>query len=60
MKIKELLKELNKYDLNNEVVIYSNEETLKGYQFLGTYKNVVPMGAEEQVEIHIDGGISLG
>jgi len=60
MKIKELLKELNKYDLNKEVVIYSNEETLKGYQFLGTYENVVSMGAEGQVEIHIDGGINLG
>ena len=54
MKIKELIKELNKYNLNKDVVIYSNEETLKDYQFLGTYEN------EGQVEIYIDSGIDLG
>ena len=54
MKIKDLIKELDKYDLNKDVVIYSNEKTLKDYQFLGTYEN------EGQVEIHIDDVISLG
>ena len=54
MNIKELIKELNKYNLNKNVVIYSNEKTLKNYEFLKTYEN------EGQVEIHIDEGINLG
>tara|TARA_R100000656_G_scaffold112243_1_gene84349 strand:- start:53 stop:217 length:165 start_codon:yes stop_codon:yes gene_type:complete len=54
MKIKELIKELDKYDLNKDVVIYSNKKTLKDYQFLGTYEN------DGQVEIYINDGINLG
>ena len=54
MNIKELIKELNKYNLNKNVVIYSNEKTLKNYEFLKTYEN------EGQVEIHIDEGTDLG
>jgi len=54
MRIKELIKKLNKYNLNKDVVIYSNKKTLKNYEFLGTYEN------EGQVEIHIDEGINLG
>ena len=53
MKIKELIKELNKHNLNKDIVVYSNEKTLKNYEFLGTYEN------EGQVEIHIDEGINL-
>ncbi len=54
MRIKELIKKLNKHNLDKDVVIYSNEKTLKNYEFLGTYEN------EGQVEIHIDEGINLG
>ena len=46
MKVKELIKELNKHNLNKDVVVYS-------YEFLRTYEN------EGQVEIHIDEGINL-
>ena len=53
MKVKELIKELNKHNLNKDVVVYSNEKTLKNYEFLRTYEN------EGQVEIHIDEGINL-
>ena len=53
MKIKELIKELNKHNLNKDIVVYSNGKTLKNYEFLGTYEN------EGQVEIHIDEGINL-
>ena len=53
MKIKELIEELNKHNLNKDVVVYSNEKTLKNYKFLGTYEN------EGQVEIHIDEGTNL-
>jgi len=53
MKVKELIKKLNKHNLNKDVVVYSNEKTLKNYEFLGTYEN------EGQVEIHIDEGINL-
>ena len=53
MKIKELIKELNKHNLNKDVVVYSNEKILKNYEFLGTYEN------EGQVEIYIDEGINL-
>ena len=45
MRIKELIKKLNKHNLDKDVVIYSNEKTLKNYEFLGTYEN------EGQVEI---------
>ncbi len=54
MKVKELIKKLNKHNLDKDVVVYSNEKTLKNYEFLGTYEN------EGQVEIHIDEGINLG
>ena len=54
MTIKELIKELNKHNLNKDVVVYSNETTLKNYEFIGTYEN------EGQVEIHIDEGTDLG
>ena len=54
MKVKELVKILNKHNLDKHVVVYSNEKTLKNYEFLGTYEN------EGQVEIHIDEGINLG
>ena len=53
MKIKELIKKLKKNNLDKDVVVYSNEKTLKNYEFLGTYEN------EGQVEIHIDEGINL-
>tara|TARA_R110002012_G_scaffold8345_2_gene38467 strand:- start:283 stop:465 length:183 start_codon:yes stop_codon:yes gene_type:complete len=53
MKISELIKELNKYNSNKDVVIYSNEKTLKHYEFLNTYEN------EGQVEIHVDEGVDL-
>ena len=53
MKILELIKELNKYNPNKDVVIYSNEKTLKHYEFLRTYEN------EGQVEIRVDEGIDL-
>ena len=32
MRIKELIKKLNKYNLNKDVVIYSNKKTLKNYE----------------------------
>ena len=47
------IKELNKYNSNKDVVIYSNEKTLKHYEFLNTYEN------EGQVEIHVDEGVDL-
>jgi len=53
MKISELIKELNKYNSNKDVVIYSNEKTLKHYEFLNTYEN------KGQVEIHVDEGVDL-
>ena len=53
MKVKELIKKLNKHNLNKDVVVYSNKTTLKNYEFIGTYEN------EGQVEIHIDEGINL-
>ncbi len=37
--VKELIQELNKHDLNKNIVIYSNEETLIEYDILGTYEN---------------------
>ena len=53
MKVKELIKELNKHNLNKDIVVYSIEKTLKNYEFLGTYEN------EGQVEIHINEAINL-
>ena len=53
MKISELIKKLNKYNPNKDVVIYSNEKTLKHYEFLRTYEN------EGQIEINVEDGIDL-
>ena len=52
--IKELIRELNKHDINKNIVIYSNEEPLIEYGILGSYEN------EGQVELHINNGVNLG
>ena len=53
MKLKELIKKLEKYNQDKEVVIYSNETELFEYEFLGVYEN------EGQVELHINEGEKL-
>jgi len=53
MKLKELIKKLEKYNQNKQVVIYSNETELFEYEFLGVYEN------EGQVELHIKEGEKL-
>ena len=53
MKLKELIKKLEKYNQNKQVVIYSNETELFEYEFLGVYEN------EGQVELHIKEGEEL-
>ena len=53
MKVKDLIELLNKHDLNKDLVIYSNENDLKDYGFIGTYEN------EGQVELHVNEGKKL-
>ena len=53
MKVKDLIELLNTHDLNKDLVIYSNENDLKDYGFLGTYEN------EGQVELYINEGKKL-
>ena len=52
-KVKHLIELLKQHDPNKDFVIYSNDTTLKNYEFKGTYEN------EGQVEIHIKEGIDL-
>jgi len=53
MTLKELIKKLEKYDQNKNVVIYSNESELFEYDFFGIYEN------EGQIELHINEGEKL-
>ena len=53
MKLQELIKKLYKHTFNKNVVIYSNENKLINYEFLGVYEN------EGQVEIYINEGEKL-
>ena len=53
MTLKELIKKLEKYDQNKNVVIYSNESELFEYDFFGIYEN------EGQIELHINEGQKL-
>ncbi len=55
MKVKDLLDYIKKYNHGDEkkCVIYSNENKLMSYDFLGIYEN------EGQVEIYISEGESL-
>ena len=53
MKLKELIEKLEKYNQNKDVVIYSNQSDLFGYDFLGIYEN------EGQIELHIKEGEKL-
>tara|TARA_R100000426_G_scaffold2589_4_gene4261 strand:+ start:394 stop:555 length:162 start_codon:yes stop_codon:yes gene_type:complete len=53
MKLKELIKKLEKCDQNKNVVIYSNESDLFEYDFLCIYEN------EGQVELHVNEGQKL-
>ena len=53
MKVKDLIELLNTHDLNKDLVIYSNENDLKDYGFIGTYEN------EGQVELHVNEGKKL-
>ena len=50
---KELIKKLKKHNLNKNLVIYSNDNELREYEFLTIYEN------EGQVEIHISEGDKL-
>ena len=53
MKLKELIEKLEKYNQNKDVVIYSNQNDLFEYDFLGIYEN------EGQIELHIKEGEKL-
>jgi hypothetical protein len=53
MKVKEFITILKEHDLNKDFVIYSNEQGLMNYDFLGLYEN------EGQVEIYINEGEKL-
>ena len=53
MKVKDLIKELDKKTRGKDLVFYSNENKLINYEFLGVYEN------EGQVEIHINEGEKL-
>ena len=53
MKLKELIKKLEKYNQDKDVVIYSNESDLFEYDFFGIYEN------EGQIELHINEGEKL-
>ena len=53
MKLKELIKRLEKYDQDKDIVIYSNESDLFEYDFFGIYEN------EGQIELHINEGEKL-
>ena len=55
MKLQDLIDYIKKYDHGDEkkCVIYSNENKLMSYDFLGVYEN------EGQVEIYISEGESL-
>ena len=50
MKVRELINILKKYELNKDLVIYSNETKLKNYDFQGSYEN------DGQVELYINEG----
>ena len=50
MKVKDLIELLKKYELNKDLVIYSNETKLKNYDFQGSYEN------NGQVELYINEG----
>lgn len=50
MKVKDLIKKLINCDQNKDLVIYSNKDQLKNYEFCGFYEN------EGQVEIHVNEG----
>ena len=50
MKVKELIQKLINCDQNKDLVIYSNKDQLKNYEFYGFYEN------EGQVEIHVNEG----
>jgi hypothetical protein len=53
MKVKDLIDLLKQYELNKDLVIYSNETKLKDYGFIGTYEN------EGQVELYVNEGKTL-
>tara|TARA_R100000234_G_C4839950_1_gene110639 strand:+ start:312 stop:473 length:162 start_codon:yes stop_codon:yes gene_type:complete len=53
MKVKDLIDLLKQYELNKDLVIYSNETELKNYDFKGTYEN------EGQVELYVNEGEKL-
>ena len=53
MKVKDLIDLLKQYELNKDLVIYSNETELKNYDFKGTYEN------EGQVELYVNEGETL-
>jgi hypothetical protein len=53
MKVKDLIKELEKRTKGKNLVFYSNENKLISYEFLDVYEN------EGQVEIHISEGEKL-
>jgi len=53
MKLKELIKKLEKYNQDKDIVIYSNESDLFEYDFFGIYEN------EGQIELHINEGEKL-
>ena len=39
MKVKDLIYLLQQYELDKDLVIYSNENDLKNYGFIGAYEN---------------------
>ena len=53
MKLKELIEKLEKYNQNKNVVIYSNQNDLFEYDFLGIYEN------EGKIELHVKEGEKL-
>ena len=50
MKVKDLIELLKQYELNKDLVIYSNETKLKNYDLKGTYEN------SGQVELYVNEG----
>ena len=53
MKVKKLIEKLKQHNPNKNLVIYSNDNELMEYDFLGIYEN------EAQVELNVKEGEKL-
>ena len=53
MKVKDLIYLLQQYELDKDLVIYSNENDLKNYGFIGAYEN------KGQVDLYVKEGEKL-